>query len=291
MTRSPCSICKYLNTPKNEMPCAACPDPAEYAESLGHASLPTRTIKEMVKVQPYKPAPKEPESMSNILNKVFKPCPGPLHNGESLPLNKFSKPTASVDGRSKLCIECQKKELADMPKKEKKTRGCPPGGWPKKEKPNIADWMEGKIDHPSKPCAEIQKDTPAPMPESRPTQNSPLKFDLSKFKKIEIETRITEVPTVRIGTRDVSFNTAASRDFGLMKFTGLDVYVGPLRGNKKQIVFILRSDAGATFKLHQTKGYCMFTNRTLLDKINVKTGKYPVQMVDGALIAEVENNV
>lgn len=225
----------------------------------------------------------------SIVKKVFKPCPGPLHNGENLPLDKFSKSSVTVDGRSKICIECQKKELEEMPKKEKKTRGCPPGGWPKKEKPNIADWMEGKIDHPSKPLPEISKKEPELMPESSPSKNTPLKFDLSKFKKITFDRRVLGEPMIRIGKKnEISFNVCASNEYKLMECKSFDVYMDKTTG-KTAIVFIPRNDTDGTFKAQHQPSYCYFNSIKLVRELSVPAGRYPVSRVDGALVVEVSH--
>lgn len=116
---------------------------------------------------------------------VNKHCPGCCEPGETIPIKEFTRSTVTSDGRSKLCIDCQKLKLQDLPAKEEKPKQkeqpLPVETTIKSNHKNIKAWIDGKIDHPSKPLPEIsakkekviptlateKKDKYVPEPESQ----------------------------------------------------------------------------------------------------------------------------
>lgn len=221
--------------------------------------------------------------MSAILKNVFKSCPGPLHNGENLPLNKFSKSSSSPDNRSKLCIECQKKELEDMPLKEKKRRGCPPGGWKKKEtlpeKQDVIDQTMAETRSPSKPLPEISKEKPKAMPEAGANPESS-KFDLSGFQAVTKKDIIPIKHTVTFRDKSISFSS--SLFLGPKEYTSTDI-----KTNKGVIVFELK-EAGGEFALLDHRKRKDINSTYLVDFLQVVKGKYSADVWDNLVRVEVK---
>jgi hypothetical protein len=155
-------------------------------------------------------------------------------------------------------------------------RGMPKGGWPKKDPAQV------KLDHPPE---HLLFPTPDHLKMPQP------KFDLSSFQKVSFERRVMGKPIVRIGRNECSFNVTAHLDYGLDKFQSYDVYID--RGKTMtQIAFVPRTDDDGTFKSQRQKKqqYSYITSVKLIRYLNVKPGKCRLQMVDGVLVAEAENN-
>lgn len=282
MTKSPCHNCENKKTPKNELPCAACDEPAKYADSLGHATIPQE---------------RRDVTVSRIEEKKRRGMPKCGWPKKDLP--ESAKPNAEND----VCPECGRKKAKNI---HDVSNGYCPKWWAIRDpdaeadcknfsrekevetkKPNIPDWINGKIDHPSKPCAEIPKNIPFPMPKSSPSKNNPLKFDLSAFKKITFDRRVLGEPMVRISAKnEIAFNVCAADKFNLMKCKSFDVYMDKDEV-RTMIAFVPLGNEDGTFKTQYQPSYVYFNSIKLIRELSVPAGRYPVSLVDGALVVEV----
>ena len=255
MTRSPCEKCKHRKLPKNVVPCSICTEPAMYADSLGHATIPTIRRDTTVEKQeltrdgkvtlpnttkrgmPKGGWPKKEKNTDRDENTFVAASFKTLKEVSDLKrkyniseeewlvfvgkyLDVFGNPCSSA----RYMPESQARSLiADI----NETKAV---------KPNIPGRIDGKLDH--KPDHLL-----FPTPDHLKTQQP--KFDLSHFQKVSFERRVMGKPMVRIGRNECSFNVTAHLDYGLEEIKSYDVYID--RGKTMtQIAFVPRTDDDGT---------------------------------------------